>query len=64
MNEKCAIVNQKLANESDAYEKKVALLIQQNKQYEAVIDNLTAQVENLEKTNINLQERYMSNELR
>lgn len=58
MNEKCVIVNQKLTNESGVYAKKVAQLVQQNKEYETVIDNLTAQVESLEQKNKRLQERY------
>lgn len=58
MNEKCAIVNQKLVNESGVYAKKVAQLVQQNKECETIIDNLMAQVESLEQINKKLQERY------
>lgn len=58
LNKKNDFFNQKLVNESDVYTKKEALLLQKNKEYESLNENLTAEVEFLNETNRKLQERY------
>lgn len=58
LNKKNDFFNQKLVNESDVYTKKEALLIQKNKEYETINENLTAEIEFLNETNRKLQERY------
>lgn len=59
LNKKYALLNQKYTDEHDAFSKKVAFLVQQIKEYEVTLANLTADVKSLKETNIKLQKRYL-----